>query len=209
MNDLIERISNYLVDKVLFKDENPDTDEREVILFGVTRIVEDIPKYVAIFIISLILGILKDVGTVFLIVLLYKTFIGGAHARTNIGCFIITSIFFITPSFIARNIEITDKLFYIIFAIINIFSIYIILRYAPADTEEVPILNKNKRKTMQILAFISQILIDISLFYVIEDVNIKKIVLISLFYCDIVATNISYKLLRCTRSKDSKEFQDH
>lgn len=202
-------MSGYIVDNVLYKGEQVDSDQREIMMFGITRILEDTPKYILIFLIALFFGILKEVGIVLLVTLLYKTFLGGAHARTNIICFIFSSIYFITPAFISKYIEISNIAFYVCLILINIFSLYVIIKYAPCDTEEVPILNKDKRKTMMILSIVSQIIIDISLVLFIKNSNIGEIVLIVILYSDIMATNIAYKLFRCKRSKDSDEFSQY
>lgn len=202
-------MSGYIVDNMLYKDEDIDPDQREIMMFGVTRVLEDIPKYLLIFIVSLLLGILKEVGVVFWVTTLYKTFLGGAHARTNFTCSIFSSIFFITPSLISKYIKLNDMTFYISLALISLFSLYVILKYAPSDTEEVPVLSKNKRITMKVLAIISQIIIDISLVLFIKDNIIKQIILITMLYSNFMATNIAYKILKCTRSKDSKEFSKY
>lgn len=202
-------MSSYIVDNMLYKGEEVDSDQREIMMFGITRILEDTPKYVLIFLMSLFFGILKEVGVVLLVTLVYKTFLGGAHARTNIICFIFSSIFFITPAFISKYIEINNAVFYISLVLINIFSLYVIIRYAPSDTEEVPILNKDKRKTMKILAIISQVIIDISLVLFIKNSNIGEIILISNLYSNIMATSVAYKVFKCKRSKDSEEFSKY
>lgn len=205
---MVEKMSGYIVDNLLYKNEKPEEDEREIAMFGITRILEDIPKYVLIFLISLFLEILKDVGLVLLITIVYKSFLGGAHADGNIKCFIYTAIFFITPSFIARYVEISNLILLVFGIIVCIFSVYAIIRYAPSDTVEIPILNKNKRKIMRLLSFISLILIGISLFFI-KDIIIQKIVLITLFYSNLMSTNLAYKLLKCTRAKDSEEFKEY
>ena len=46
---MVDKISNYILDNILYKNEKIEGDKREVMLFGVTRIVEDIPKYLIIF----------------------------------------------------------------------------------------------------------------------------------------------------------------
>ena len=201
-------MSSYIVDNILYKGEKVDGDQRDIMLFGITRILEDIPKYTLIVIMAILLNVLKEAGLVLLVTAVYKTFIGGAHARTNITCFIFSSLFFITPCLIAKYFELTNLYFVISLILVNIFSIFVILKYAPADTEEVPILNKNKRKIMRIFAIISQVLIDISLILFIKNNNIREIIIITLLYSNFMATNIAYKMLKCTRSRDSEEFKD-
>ena len=205
---MVEKMSEYIVDNWLYKNEKPTEEQKEIMMFGITRILEDIPKYVSIFLIAFFLNILKDVGIVLLITLLYKSFLGGAHADGNIKCFIYSALFFITPSFIARYIGIPNIAMIVIAIIINLFSIYAVIRYAPSDTVEVPILNKKKRFIMRLLSFISLILINISLFFV-KDIIIQKIVFITIFYSSLMSTNLAYKLLKCTRSKDSDEFKEY
>ena len=50
---MVEKMSSYIVDNMLFKGETIDSDKREVMMFGITRILEDVPKYVLIFLIAL------------------------------------------------------------------------------------------------------------------------------------------------------------
>ena len=206
---MVEKMSSYIVDNMLFKGETIDSDKREVMMFGITRILEDVPKYVLIFLIALFLDVLKEAGIVLLITFAYKTFIGGAHANSNISCFIFSTMFFISPSIIARFVDISSTYFIIALILVNIFSLYVIKRYAPADTEEVPILNKKKRETMKIFAIVSQILIDVSLFTIIKDNNIREVILITLFYSNFMTTKIAYKFLKCTRASDSNEFKEY
>lgn len=205
---MVEKMSGYIVDNLLYKNEKPGKDEREIMMFGITRILEDIPKYALIFLIAVFLDILKDVGIVLLITLTYKTFLGGAHAEGNIKCFIYSALFFISPSFIARYIKIPSVAMIVIAIIINLFAIYAVIKYAPSDTVEVPILNKKKRFIMRLLSFMSLVLINISLFFV-QDIVIQKIIFITIFYSSLMSTNLAYKLLKCTRSKDSDEFREY
>ena len=85
---MVDKISNYILDNILYRNEKIEGDQREVMLFGVTRIVEDIPKYIIIFLIALSLDILTQLLVVLAITIAYKTFVGGAHARTNLVCLI-------------------------------------------------------------------------------------------------------------------------
>ena len=159
-----EKVSNYLLDHFLYKGETVEGNEREIMLFGITRIVEDVPKYLFIFIASLFFNILPQVSIVLLITILYKVVIGGAHARTNTECFIYTSFYFFIPVIIAKFVNVSILYIYIASALIFIYSLYVIYKHVPADTEEVPILKKEKRKKYKIYGIISIISIFINLF---------------------------------------------
>lgn len=205
---MVDKISNYILDNLLYKDEKVEGDEREVMLFGVTRIVEDIPKYTLIILISCYLGVIKRVGIVFLITLLYKVFVGGAHARTNLGCFVVSTLYFLIPAFLPEYLNIGNKVIYILYSIVFIFSLYVIINIVPADTEEIPILNKNKRKLMKCLAFISLIGIYI-LVLIINNNVLYKITLTTVFLIDLVTIKPVYKMFRCKYSYESEEFKDY
>ena len=205
---MVDKISNYILDNLLYKDEKVEGDEREIMLFGVTRIVEDIPKYTLIILISCYLSVIKRVGIVFLITLLYKVFVGGAHARTNLGCFVVSTLYFLIPAFLPEYLNIGNKVIYILYSIVFIFSLHVIINIVPADTEEIPILNKNKRKLMKCLAFISLIGIYI-LVLIINNIVLYKITLTTVFLIDLVAIKPVYKMFRCKYSYESEEFKDY
>jgi accessory gene regulator B len=206
---MVDKISLYILDNMLYKNEKIDEEEKEVMLFGITRIVEDIPKYIAILIISILLGITKQVALVLAITLMYKTFVGGAHARTNISCFIFSTLYFITPVLIAKYIFIPNDFLIYIYILLFIQSLYVILKIAPADTEEVPVINKRKRKIMKIMATISLLGIFTYNIFFCENIYIEKIILITIFYINIFTNKFMYKLFKCKYSYESEEFKEY
>ena len=205
---MVDKISNYILDNILYKNEKIEGDKREVMLFGITRIVEDIPKYFIIFLIALSLDILMQLCVVLAITIVYKTFVGGAHARTNIVCLISSIIFFISPVLLAKYVNFSKNIMIIASALVFIFSVYVIIRHAPADTEEVPILNKNKRKLFRVLAFISLILVYMSMLLIKNKIT-STIILITLTYINFFATNPMYKFYKCKHSYESDEFKEY
>lgn len=205
---MVDKISNYILDNILYKNETIEGDQRDIMLFGVTRIVEDTPKYLIIFLIGLFLDIIPQLALVLGITLVYKTFVGGAHARTNFVCLISSIIFFISPILLAENINLSKNIIIIASVLIYMFSAYVIVRHAPADTEEVPILNKKKRNLYKVLAFISLNLLYVSMLLIKNKIT-STIILITLTYINIVATNPAYKFYKCTRSCDAEEFKDY
>lgn len=202
-------MSEYIIDNFLYKGENISGDQREIMNFGVTRILEDIPKYVAIFFISLFLNILPLVGIVLLVTIAYKTFVGGAHARTNIICFISSSVMFLAPVLIAKYIEFNNIATYVIYFLTLLSSAYIILRIAPGDTEEIPILNKDKRLKLKVMASISFAILYIISIFIIKDKIISNIILLTMLFINLAATNVAYKLFKCKHSYESDEFKQY
>lgn len=207
---MVDKISNYLLDHFLYKGETVEGNEREIMLFGITRIVEDVPKYLFVFIVSLFFHILPQVGIVLLITILYKVLIGGAHARTNTECFIFTSLYFFIPVLAGKYVNIPLIYLYVISAIIFVYSLYVIYKHVPADTEEIPILNKGKRKRYKIYAIISLFLIYISTIVLAKfSVEYAKIIFSTVFLINFFTSNFMYKILRCKHSYESDEFKEY
>lgn len=203
---MIEKMSNYILDNFLYKNEKVEGDEREIMLFGITRIIEDVPKYTIIFLIAYFCNILHYVGIVLAITILYKSFVGGVHARTNIGCLISSIIYFLAPVFLAKYININIYLFS---AIALIVSLFVIWKIAPADTEEIPILKKEKRKKLKLIGLVSLFVILAFNILEIQDRYIQNIILLTILYIDISTTKPVYKLYRCKYSYESEEFKDY
>lgn len=203
---MVDKISCYILDNVLYKNEKIEGTQREIMLFGITRILEDIPKYITIFLLSLFLNVLMETLIVLAVNIVYKTFVGGAHARTNLVCLFSSVIFFISPSIVTKFINLSFNMTVIASACVYVFSCYVIIRHAPADTEEVPILNKNRRKTFKLLGFISLNLLYV-LMMLIKNQNTNLIILITITYINIFATTPMYKLYSCKHSYESKEFE--
>lgn len=207
---MVDKISNYLLDHFLYKGETIEGNEREIMLFGITRIVEDVPKYLFVFVVSLFFHILPQVGMVLLITILYKVFVGGAHARTNIECFIFTSLYFFIPVLAGKYVNVPLFYLYAVSAIIFVYSLFVIYKHVPADTEEIPILNKGKRKRYKIYAIILLIIIYISTIVLAQfNVEYAKIIFFTVFLINFFTSNFMYKILRCKHSYESDEFREY
>lgn len=207
---MVDKFSNYLLDNFLYKGESVEGNEREIMLFGITRIVEDVPKYLFIFLVSLFFDVLPQVGVVLLITILYKVLVGGAHARSNFECFIFTSLYFFIPVLIGKFVNIPMLYLYIVSAFILIYSFFVIYKHVPADTEEIPILNKEKRKKYKIYAIISITLIYISTI-IISRLNVEyaKVIFSTVFLINFFTSKFMYKILRCKHSYESDEFKEY
>lgn len=206
---MVEKISVYILDNFLYRNEEIKGDKREIMLFGIKRIVEDIPKYLVIFILSAFLDILPLVGVVLAVTIMYKGFIGGAHARTNYECLIFTTIYFIAPVYFSKYVAITGRALYFCMSIILLLSIYVILGIAPADTEEVPIINTKKRNRLKLMALISLVILYLILIFIVDNPQIKLLIMFTIFLVDIGTTKPMYRVLRCKYSYESEELKEY
>lgn len=155
---MIDKICEMLTQRI--KKEMPEmTKEREeAIYFGLQNIIGEFPKIFVLFLIAFILKIGWLTIFFFFAILPYRTFSGGFHLKTHIGCIIGTSVFFCGNVLLSKYLIFPTQITYIIAVGIWIFSMIMIRLYAPADTENIPIISKKQRKKQQILSYITMTL---------------------------------------------------
>ncbi|MEG1362977.1 MAG: accessory gene regulator B family protein [Clostridia bacterium] len=205
---MTEKLSMYIVDNILYKGETIDQDQKDIMTFGVTRILEDIPKFIIVTVLCYFLNILKEAGIVLIITAIYKIFIGGAHARTNLECLFFSIIYFILPVLTAIYIPVSIVAQYILIIFTIMFSLYVIITKAPADTEEIPIINKKRRKLLKNIAFISLLMIIIYVIFFSNNIIYSNIILYTMIIINFYTTKPMYKLLKCKHGYESEEYKD-
>ena len=151
---MIDKITNSLTNKI--RKEMPDIDEEraEIINYGLQIILGEVPKVILMLVIAYLLGVFQLSLITFLIVLPYRTFSGGFHLRTHIGCIVTTCTFYCGVAVLAKNLVLDDITKDIFIIATTIFGMIMIKLYAPADTEDVPVLSKKIRKQKQVLSYI-------------------------------------------------------
>ena len=191
---MIDKISRKIL--LLLSDKKQSEEDKEILLFGITRIVEDIPKIIGTVIICFILGIIKEMIIVTIILVLYKTFTGGVHSKTNFGCFIYSVIFYLSIIYTANLLVFEGINKFGVFLLIYIFSIYTILVYVPADVPEIPKVNKKIRKDLKIKSFIMLNLLYFITLVFIKNIQIQNLIIYSIFYMDLMTTRLMYYIFK-------------
>lgn len=188
---MIEKISNLVVNKMLDREEISD-EKKEVLLFGVTRIVEDIPKTIGIILAGILLGVIKEMAIVTLIIIAYKTFVGGVHSKTNISCFVYSLTLYLAIIYSAKYI-VFDNVYYL-YICMFIFALYTIFTYVPADVPEIPKVDIKLRRTLKIKSLIMLVIIYTITTIYIQDVFTANLIVYSVFYINLMATRTMYKI---------------
>ena len=152
---MIDNICMFLTNKMRKEMPEIDDERAEIINYGLQNIIGEIPKIFLVVGISWILGILKETLLAILIIMPYRIFSGGFHLKTHIGCIIGTTLFYCGTAFISKYIILLPIVKYILIALLWIFGIWMIKLYAPADTENAPILREKERKQKKILSYIT------------------------------------------------------
>lgn len=193
---MIEKICNYLTAKI--RKSMPEvTDERaEVINYGLQLVIGEVPKIFIMLLIAYALGILKLSIISFLVIMPYRTFAGGFHLKTHIGCILGTTLFYCGNVILSQHI-IFEQFFIkgILALAVWVFAMCMIKLYAPADTENVPIISKKDRKHKQIMSYITMtITLVISLF--IKNSVISNMLIFGVLIETLAITRALYKITK-------------
>lgn len=190
---MIDKFCAYLTKKIRKEMPEVDDERAEVIMYGLQNIIGELPKGIIILIIAYILGIFKFTVISILIIAPYRCVSGGVHMKTHIGCIIYTLLLYSGSSLLGKYIVLTGNVKIMLAIAIWIFCMIMIKLYAPADTENLPILRKKERKQKQILSYIiitSEILIAIF----IKNTTISGIIIFGDFIQTLTITRIAYKV---------------
>lgn len=152
---MIDKICEYLTNKIRKQMPEIDDEKAEIINYGIQLIVGEIPKIFLMFGLGIILGLWWQTLLAFFLLLPYKVASGGFHLKTHIGCFLCTNIVYCGNAYISTIWNFPNEITkYITILGIFILGIIMVSIYAPADTENLPILTKKERKTKKILSYI-------------------------------------------------------
>ncbi len=190
---MIDKFCAYLTKKIRKEMPEVDDERAEVIMYGLQNIIGELPKGIIILIIAYILGIFKLTVISILIIAPYRCVSGGVHMKTHIGCIIYTLLLYSGSSLLGKYIVLTGNVKIMLAIAIWIFCMIMIKLYAPADTENLPILRKKERKQKQILSYIiitSEILIAIF----IKNTTISGIIIFGDFIQTLTITRIAYRV---------------
>ena len=191
---MIDKFCDLITEKIKSKVTDIDEERELIINFGVRLIFGELPKILILFIIGFLLSMGWQTLLLFFLIAPYRSFTGGIHLKTHLGGMITTSILYLLPIILSKYILISDKIIlYILAGLITIFSIIIIAKYAPADTENMPILSKKEIKSKKIKAYISLVvLLSIIIFNPYK--QFSYMIIYAMFLQNLTVLPISYKL---------------
>lgn len=192
---MIDKITQFLI--VRIRKEMPEVDEEraEVINFGLQILIGEIPKIFIMLGIAYALGVFKLTLITFLILLPYRMFSGGFHLKTHIGCIISTSAFYSGVAVLSKSIVLDNIDKYLFISAVGIFGLIMIKLYAPADTENVPILNEKVRKQKRILSYLTFI-IGLVIAVFIKNDTISNIIVFGYLVQTFMITRLAYKITK-------------
>lgn len=190
---MIDKICTYLTNRIRKEMPEIDDERAEIIMYGLQNIIGELPKGVIILIIAYFLGIFKLTLVSMLIIAPYRGFSGGVHMKTHIGCIIYTLILYSGSALLGKYIILTGITKYITAFTVWTFCMIMIKLYAPADTENVPILMEKERKQKQIFSYIT-LTIEFIIAILISNTTIVGIIIFGDFIQTLTITRLAYKI---------------
>lgn len=190
---MIDKICMFLTNRI--RKEMPDIDDEraEIINYGLQNIIGEIPKTFLVLVIAYFLGIWKETLLTFLLLIPYKNASGGFHLKTHLGCIIGTTIFYCGIPMLSKVLIINEIVKYILIVALWILGIYMIKLYAPADTENVPILTKKDRKRKRIASYIT-FSIGLLIAGIINYNTVSNIIIFGYLLQTLMITKLAYRL---------------
>ena len=190
---MIDNICTFLTNRIRKEMPEVDDEKAEVIFYGLQNIVGEIPKTFVVFIIAYFMEIFFETFFIFVFLSPYKAVSGGFHLKTHLGCILGTSLFYCGIPLLAKCIVLDLFVKCLLVLFIWLFGMLIIKLYAPADTENVPILKKEDRRKKQILSYIF-FSIGLLISLLIKDNVICNILILGNLVQTFTITRLAYKI---------------
>lgn len=190
---MVDKICTYLTNKIRKEMPEIDNERAEIIMYGLQNIIGELPKGIIILLIAYFLGIFKITLISVLIIAPYRCFSGGVHMKTHIGCIIYTSILYSGSALLGKYIILTGITKYIIAFTLWGFCMFMIKLYAPADTENVPILRAKERRQKQVFSYMI-LTFEFIMAILISNTTIAGIIIFGDFIQTLTITRFAYKI---------------
>lgn len=190
---MIEKFCNYILGKMKKKMPEITDEQGEAILYGLQLLVGEAPKMILLFGVSFICGFGLEMLFAYFAIMPYRTSSGGFHLHTHLGCIIGSVVFYYGIIVISKFLVLDSIAKYILIGLSFVFGILMVSIYAPADTENVPIISKKERKRKKILSYITLIL-TLVVAIIIKNQVYSNILIVGTIIQSLSITRIAYKL---------------
>ena len=192
---MIEKICGYILKKMRAKMPEMTDEKAEIIQYGLEILFGELPKVILLLGISFLLGIGWYMIFAYVALMPYRAMSGGFHLHTHLGCVLGSAIVYYGNIIISKFLILDDLQKYILIGLSLVFGALMVSMYAPADTENVPIISKKERKTKKILSYIT-LAVTLIVAAVIPDPILANILIIGSLIQSISISRIAYILTK-------------
>ncbi len=138
VNSIMNNITKY------YDYDNTKINE---IKYGIESLYLTISKTIIIFIISILINITKELILLFTFYSLIRLTGFGVHAKKSWHCWVTSITMFILIPLLIKYVTLNQELIIISYIVFTL----LLIKYAPADTEKRPLINKKKRIIYKVL----------------------------------------------------------
>ena len=192
---MIDKICTKLTEKIRKQMPEIDDERAEIIMYGLQILIGELPKGVIILAIAYFLGIFKLTLLSVLIIAPYRCVSGGVHMKTHIGCIIYTSLLYSGSALLGKYFILEGNIKIISAIIIWTFCMIMIKMYAPADTENFPILRKKERFQKQVFSYII-LTLEFLIAIIIPNTTISGIIIFGDLIQTLTITRFAYNITK-------------
>ena len=192
---MIDKICTKLTEKIRKEMPEIDDERAEIIMYGLQILIGELPKGIIILVIAYFLGIFKLTLLSVLIIAPYRCVSGGVHMKTHIGCIIYTSLLYSGSALLGKYFILEGNIKIISAIIIWTFCMIMIKMYAPADTENFPILRKKERFQKQVFSYII-LTLEFLIAIIIPNTTISGIIIFGDLIQTLTITRFAYNITK-------------
>lgn len=131
--------------------EAKTADQMAIIRYGLEIIYLNVVKLLVMFLAAFFLGILWETLVVAVVFGVLRTLASGFHAKTTWGCYPFTAVVYLGIPYVGQLMIVPKGLG----LVIGVISIIIIGMYAPADTEDRPLINPKQRQSLRLKSVVA------------------------------------------------------
>ena len=106
---MIDKFCNWITEKIKAKVSDIDEEREMIINFGVRLIFGELPKILILFIIGFVLKMGWQTLLLFFLIAPYRSFTGGIHLKTHLGCMLTTSCLYLGPIIVTKYFQINNN----------------------------------------------------------------------------------------------------
>ncbi|EFI85069.1 Accessory gene regulator protein B [Listeria grayi] len=184
-------LSARLAEKIITKERWADDEEGYLkVKYGLEIILINAMKFIAVYGVALLLGIVWQTITVHLAYLMIRRYSFGLHATKSWVCTVVSvSMFDLIPYF-AKGLLLNNwiVLGVFIFVLLNVFF------FAPADTESLPLIGKDNRKKLKRKAMVCTLLLT-GIALLVPIAEMKVLIMLGALYQVVSINPLVYKIL--------------
>lgn len=181
-----DKLINYLINSL-----DLNTEDIEKMSLGITVMLINIFETTLVFTLAFFLGTIKETLIFFITFAILRALAAGVHCKTSRECLFVTFLFYIGSSLLSKYCPINASLA----SCIGTICIAVLFKYAPADTENRPILGIHRRKRLRIQTTIFAFTaLSVNIF--IADITILNLIMYALLIESISTLPITYKLFK-------------